>query len=225
MRKHFTLIELLVVIAIIAILAAMLLPALSAARARARASNCLGALKQHGLALTMYTQDNNEHIVYHILPQYGSYGRWFHGLDPYCPMVDWNCNPSGTSGVLVKGVACPEDTLFNTTYNTSGNVANGGDNPSYGLTGSISGKPLTALDDPSTLVIMADCGHLTEELAPDKRKNDQGSHYNWAGNGTAPRHGGGANIVHVDGHAATTTKPEYEDLIKVANRKKFFNYP
>jgi prepilin-type N-terminal cleavage/methylation domain-containing protein/prepilin-type processing-associated H-X9-DG protein len=55
MRKKFTLIELLVVIAIIAILAAMLLPALSAARESARANNCRGNLKNLGNATVLYT--------------------------------------------------------------------------------------------------------------------------------------------------------------------------
>src|SRR2546421_7276938 len=60
-RSHgFTLIELLVVIAIIAVLTAILFPVFAAARAMARRTVCISNLRQLGMALQMYKQDNDE---------------------------------------------------------------------------------------------------------------------------------------------------------------------
>lgn len=72
----FTLIELLVVIAIIAILAALLLPALTQARSRAKQIQCLANLKQFGNAMQLYAAENNDFI-----PGKGEATGWFKNYD------------------------------------------------------------------------------------------------------------------------------------------------
>jgi prepilin-type N-terminal cleavage/methylation domain-containing protein/prepilin-type processing-associated H-X9-DG protein len=83
MKKGFTLIELLVVIAIIAILAAILMPVLSSAKQRAWTINCVSNLRQIGMALKMFADDNNE-----LYPESGNDIHWG-AIDPGTQKASW----------------------------------------------------------------------------------------------------------------------------------------
>src|SRR5579859_8031991 len=81
-KRGFTLIELLVVIAIIAILAAMLLPALTRAKAKGQRTVCLNNLRQIGLFMQFYTEENND-----TFPAHRNQG--LNNADPDPSLTNW----------------------------------------------------------------------------------------------------------------------------------------
>ena len=149
-RPAFTLVELLVVIAILALLIAILLPALSLARAKGRELTCLNNLKQLQICAKLYSTDHDgfllpNRFVYYIDTQSPSAGfskdlTWCPGLAPLDTTTDnikhgllWHYNES------TDIYRCPSD--MGKVRTEAGEVLNVKRTRSYNLSQSINGLP------------------------------------------------------------------------------------
>lgn len=121
-RCGFTLIELLVVIGIIAILAALLLPALAAARFKGQQASCLNNVKQLTITALMYYDDYDGNTISYDSQLNGQRATWMGALISYYASIN-----SGKPNAVVAVRVCPSTTLWQTSGTASiwGDAAHG----------------------------------------------------------------------------------------------------
>lgn len=205
----FTLIELLVVIAIIAILAAMLLPALSAARERARSANCTGNLKQFGTALAMYLGDNKDAFM----PQSADNGAtYWAGLD-HCSFPTYLCAEKPAEGMSWYNAAAGKQ-VADCPTNVNGGEGTTKTNLNYAYNYRLEQIAKTAgqVTDPTAALAFTDFGDTTASGGAGSYLIGINGVGVWNSAGHMQFiHGGFANAVMVGGNVMPLSKDMMEE--------------
>lgn len=204
-HKAFTLIELLGVIAIIVILAALALPALSSAREHGRRAHCLNNLRQLGLAMTMYADDNAGRLPpYFYVAELGVGGGGGAGQYKIFVKPKWAVSDIGAvtspSVLLCRSDKTPSQ--FNTT-SPSGNTITVPASYGYNFTLLMMGMRMPEVEASKTVLVFDGKPDAAQAgvwwgNAPGKKGKDL-DQFNQ--NLVARRHFGKANVLFLDCHA------------------------
>ncbi len=191
--RAFTLLELLIVVGILSIFSALTGGVMKNIRARARATVCLNNLHQLGLAIRLYSNDNDERFPYPSSYGFGPEFGWYHAIDPYM---------SGQDVGSQRRSLAKQDPIFERfPQSWSTNVHTIKMNQNLGYTNGVAFfASFTGVSHPEWTVLLFD-GRAELDALVSGAPSAVATRMDGTEGHVARRHSERANVLFVDGHA------------------------